>query len=310
MTLDAGRPDIPQSLRALMADIGPRWRSDVPGHVKLMVTEFSKLHEPAANPSSRVTADIVYGPHPRQQFDLFQPAAVASDRPLVIFVHGGAFITGHRNRTPQIYANVLHYFARHGIAGINVGYRLAPEAQYPAASQDIASVVRWAHDNAARYGWNARRIFLMGHSAGGAHTGSYAYDKRLHPPAGPGLAGLIVIGGRMRADVLDENPNAAKVAAYYGSDASRLDDCSPVSHIDADSVPTFIAMGEFENPLIDVYCLELAYKLAQAKRCAPPLLWLRGHNHTSMIGHVNTSEDVLGRAIREFIAQPARADPY
>jgi hypothetical protein len=44
--------------------------------------------------------------------------------------------------------------------------------------------------------------------------------------------------------------------------------------------------------------------LAAAKRRAPPLLWLKGHNHTSMIAHINTAEDVLGRAMLAFIDAP------
>jgi acetyl esterase len=76
-----------------------------------------------------------------------------------------------------------------------------------------------------------------------------------------------------------------------------------VTHVDATSVPTFIATAEFENPLIDVYCLELAYRLAAAKKMAPPFYWLKGHNHTSTIAHFNTAEDALGRACLAFMEQ-------
>jgi hypothetical protein len=61
-------------------------------------------------------------------------------------------------------------------------------------------------------------------------------------------------------------------------------------------------MAEFENPLIDVYCLELAHRLAAVKGHAPPVMWLPGHNHTSIIGHFNTAEDQLGASIRQFMA--------
>jgi hypothetical protein len=65
------------------------------------------------------------------------------------------------------------------------------------------------------------------------------------------------------------------------------------------SLRTLIAYAEYENPLLDVYALELAHRLAVAKRQAPPLLRLAGHNHTSPIAHINT--DQLGAAIRAFI---------
>lgn len=297
-------PPISPALRSLMAEIGPRWRQNTGGHVKLMIEEFSRVLAEAPKEGVRVERDVAYGAHPRQRFDVFSPEGGGARRPALLFVHGGAFVEGHRNRSSEIYANVLYYFARHGVTGINIGYRLADDSPYPAATQDIATVVAWTREHHAELGIDPARIFLMGHSAGGAHVGSYAYDKRHHPAGGPGLAGLIVVSGRVRADNLPENPNARKVEAYYGTDASRFEDLSPVSHVGADSLPTLVAMAEYENPLIDVYCLELAYRLAAAKRRAPPLVWLKGHNHTSIIGHFNTEEDQLGRAILDFIERP------
>ena len=74
-------------------------------------------------------------------------------------------------------------------------------------------------------------------------------------------------------------------------------------HINRDSVATFVAWAEFENPLIDVYCAELVFRLAEAKRKAPPMMWLPGHNHSSAIAHIGTSEDRLGKAIVSFITK-------
>jgi len=125
--------------------------------------------------------------------------------PVVLFVHGGAFVSGHRNRTEQIYSNVLYYLARNGVAGINIGYRLANDAVYPEATNDIAAAVAWAHEHAAEFGWDPARIFLMGHSAGAAHAGSYAYDPRFRPARGAKIAGMIVVSGRVRVDNLPEN---------------------------------------------------------------------------------------------------------
>jgi acetyl esterase/lipase len=296
-------PAIPETLRALMAEVGPRWGTNPAAHVKLMVEQFTEVLKKSPKDGVTVRLGVAYGTHPRQVFDVFTPDGENRPRPAVVFVHGGAFLDGHPNRSEEIYSNVLHYFARHGIVGINMGYRLAGDAKYPGATQDVARVVALVHARAQEIGVDPSRIFLMGHSAGAAHAGSYAYDKRLHPAEGPGIAGFIVVSGRVRAETLSDNPNAHKVAAYYGtSDPNELDDVSPVNHVGADSVPTFVAWGQFENPLIDVHCAELVYRLAAAKRHSPPTLWLRGHNHTSTIGHINTSEDELGRAMLDFIA--------
>ncbi|MET4290540.1 acetyl esterase [Bradyrhizobium sp. LB8.2] len=301
--MDHKRPGIPSELRALMAEIGPLWSPAK--HVKLMLDKFSEIHRTAQTENVDVRAEIAYGTHPRQRFDVYLPAGPSGGRAAVLFVHGGAFLDGHRNRTDEINANVLRYFARNGVVGINIGYRLADDTRYPGATDDIASVVGWAHEHGAEIGIDGNRIFLMGHSAGAAHTGSYAYDRRRQPAAGPGLAGHLVVSGRVRAETRPENPNAHKVVSYYGTDSPDfLTDVSPVCHIDERSVSTFVAWAEFENPLIDVHCAELCFRLAQAKRRSPPSMWLRGHNHTSSIGHINTAEDELGVAMLDFIANP------
>jgi acetyl esterase len=298
-------PEIPDTLRALMAEVGPKWGTNPAGHVKLMVEQFTEVLKLAPKDGVTVRRGIAYGPHPRQYFDLFTPDGGAQARPAVVFVHGGAFLDGHPNRTEEIYSNVLHYFARHDMVGINMGYRLAGDAKYPGATRDIARVIAWIRAHAQEIGVDSSRIFLMGHSAGAAHAGSYAYDRRLQPAEGPGIAGFIVVSGRVRVETLPENPNAPKVAAYYEtSDPGKLDDFSALSHVDAGSVPTFVAWGEYENPLLDMHCAELVWRLSAAKRRAPPTFWLRGHNHTSTIGHINTAEDDLGRAMLDFIANP------
>jgi acetyl esterase len=293
-------PQIPDELRRLMAIIGPRWSESVTANVKLMVEEFSKVLRQAPPPAGiEVRRDISYGTHDRQVLDLFVPDGRAA-RPALVFVHGGAFVEGHRNRTPEIYANVPTWFAQHGVVGVNMGYRLAPDAVYPEATRDVDSVIRWTRDNAGALGVDPDRVFLMAHSAGAAHAASYAYDQRLQPSGGPQIAGLVIVSGRVRADNRPDNPNARKVEAYYGADAD-FEDVSPVAHVTGESVPTFLAWAEHENPLIDVYCAELAYRLAAAKRRSPPVVWMKGHNHTSIIGHIGTAEETLPRAILSFI---------
>jgi len=221
--------------------------------------------------------------------------------PVVVFAHGGAFVEGDKERTPEVYGNVLRRLARGGVVGVNMEYRLAPEFKYPAASDDVAGALAWTRANIARFGGDPARIFLMGHSAGAAHTGSYAYDARRHGKDGPRIAGHIVVSGRVRAEMRADNPNRSKVAAYYGEDAALQEDCSAVSHINAASVPTMIAMAEFDNPLIDIHCIELAHRLAQAQNRAPRTLWLEGHNHTSIIAAMDTADDRLGGEILDFI---------
>jgi acetyl esterase/lipase len=298
-------PQISPELRTLVAEIGKRWTIDRSANIAVMIDRFTELLREMPRDGIAVQRDLSYGPHPSQQLDVYTPTDETKHRAAVIFVHGGAFMDGHRNRTDRIYSNVPLYLARNGILGINIGYRLGKDVGYPGATEDVGRAVAWTHAHAHELGIDRKRIFLMGHSAGAAHAGSCACDKRLQPAEGPGIAGFIVVSGRVRADNRPENPNADKVVAYYGtSDAARLDDASPVSHVAADSVPTLVAWGEYENPLLDMHCAELVFRLSQAKKRSPPVVWLRGHNHTSTIAHIGTADETLGREILNFIADP------
>jgi len=296
--------EIPASLRALMAEIGPRWGENASVNVRFMAEEFTKVHKHAVKDGVVVKRDVHFGPHERQALDIYSLEKPRGLMPALLFVHGGGFVDGARNRTDEVFANVGYYFARRGIVGINVGYRLAPEAPYPQGSMDVRAGVEWVRTHASELSVDPARLFLMGHSTGAAHSASYAYDRRLQPKEGPGIAGLIIVGGRVRVDNLPENPNARKVEAYYGTDTSKYEDYSPVNHVGPDSVPTMVAWCEFENPLLDVYSAELVHRLAVAKRRAPPTHVLKGHNHTSMVAHLNTAEDDFGAALRDFIAHP------
>jgi acetyl esterase/lipase len=302
MDSQASGAEVPASLRALMAEVGPRWAANVASNVRLMVDHFTPVLARAPKQGVEVTRNVSYGEHVRQQLDVYA-ARFAAPQPVVIFLHGGAFVDGARDRSPEIYANVHYFLARHGAIGVNLEYRLAPQYPYPSGIEDVALAVAWVRANIGRFGGDPGRIFLAGHSAGAAHAAGYAYDERHHLHGGAGVAGLIVLSGRVRADNSAENPNARKVEAYYGTDPACYDDRSPISRVNADSVRTMIAFAEFENPLLDIYCLELAYRLAAAKRKAPRVLRLDGHNHTSLIAHINTTEDRLGREMLAFIGE-------
>ncbi|MFZ4286218.1 alpha/beta hydrolase [Variovorax sp. HJSM1_2] len=294
-------PAIPPSLRQLMAEVGPIWGSAVQAHVKLMTQEFSAVLRSASRPTCAVSRNIAYGEHARQVLDVYTPEPSQSAAPVLMFVHGGAFVDGDKDRTDEVYSNVCRYFARHGVVGINVEFRLAPESMFPGGTQDMAAAVAWARSQVKAFGGDPERIFLMGHSAGAAHAAHYAYDQAFHPPEGSGLAGLVVVSGRVRSENSAANPNASRVEAYYGKDLDKMNQGSAVNHVGPHCVPTLIAIAEFENPLLDVHCSELFHKLSALRQKAPRFLQLKGHNHTSMVAHFDTAEDTLGREILAFM---------
>jgi acetyl esterase/lipase len=169
------------------------------------------------------------------------------------------------------------------------------------------------HANAAEHGDDPERLFLFGQSAACAHCASAVWDQRLRTTGqGLALAGLTLTSPRVRADLRPENINAAGVAAYFGDDPRQFDDRAPLLHARPDTPPTFVALAQYENPLIDVYALELSHRLAQIHDAQggpmPRVLQLPDHNHYSLMAQFNTAHNPLGNEIRDWCERIERGE--
>ncbi len=152
----------------------------------------------AAGGTYKATPNQAYGPHPRQQLDVYQPInsanAAAGGAPIVVFFYGGSWTTGER----KDYLFVGEALASRGIVVVVADYRLSPEVRYPVFLQDSAQAVRWARDNAQRLGADPAKLYVMGHSAGAYNAAMLALDARWLAGAqmsAEQLAGWIGIAG-------------------------------------------------------------------------------------------------------------------
>ena len=293
--------NLPPAARERMAAIGPVWGSEIQKNRGHVLEAYTPLLAKSPKAGISVTPDLPYGKHARQVLNVFSPAN-AKNAPVVVFVHGGAFVRGNKSDNGEIYDNVLYYFANQGCIGVNIEYRLAPEAQYPGAAEDVRDSLAWIREHIAEYGGDPKRIFLIGHSAGGTHVATYVFDPVMKRAEDDGLAGLILVSARLRADVLPANPNAQAVRAYFGEDASLYDERSPVTHAAKNTtLPVMIAIAEFENPLLDGYGAEMYQALRASRNSTPRFVQLMAHNHTSIMAHLNTEEDWLGGEMLAFM---------
>jgi acetyl esterase len=293
-------PTLTDAERATLLEIGPRWGQDIQKHRDIVFGIYDRYLAKASK-VAEVEHNVAYGAEPRQVLDVFVPQGPKHGGVLA-FVHGGAFVRGAKVVSPEIYANVLWYFARHGFIGVNIEYRNGDKAPYPGGSVDVGGAIRWIKDNIARYGGDPNRIHLAGHSAGSTHIATYALDPAVRPVGGPGIASLVLLSGRLRIDTHPDNPNAEPVKIYYGADASRYEERSCVAHAEKCDMPVFIGIAEHENPYLDIYGLEFAHRVAVKRKRAPRVVRLMHHNHISLVAHIGTAEDMLGQEIRDFIA--------
>lgn len=289
----------PENWRRLEA-VNACWNDDIVKNRAVVLDIYSPLAERADKSGLTLSTNLAYGADPRQCLDVFTPSG-AKDRPVLVFVHGGAFTRGSKSVDGNIYDNVLYWFARQGFVGVNIEYRLAPAARFPAGAQDVGLAVDWIAKNIGRYGGDPKNIVLMGHSAGGCHVASYLLDPEAGVTPHASIKAAILVSARLRLETLPGNPNAKNVAAYCGDDPAVLERCSPVTHIERCRWPVFVATAEYENRYLDSYGLEFASRLGMVRGQAPRFVQMLGHNHTSTVAHFNTGEEWLGRQILEFL---------
>jgi len=261
---------------------------------------YAPLQQKEPYPGVKVHRDVRYGPADRNLLDVFTPDDGAAPRPILIFVHGGAFIGGNKRTTPDspFYDNVMLWAARHGFIGINITYRLAPKSPWPAGAEDIASAVQWVSANAAEAGGDASRIFLMGHSAGAVHVATYVAHPEFHKVKGGGLAGAIMASGVYD---LTATPLGDQEMAYFGSDPSRFRERSSLAGLQATTLPLMIISAELDLPrFVEQFDL---LKHAACKRVTgcPRTVMLPQHSHMSEVYAINTDDDRLTREMLEFM---------
>ena len=287
-----------REVQSAMTATGSTWNHSLRPDLSAMREAFAALHAAAPKDGVVVTKDVAYGPHPRNLLDVYKPSRGASPTPVVIFVHGGAYVGGDKS----YYGNVTTWFARQNVLGINATYRLAPSAKWPSATEDIAGMVKWTRENAARLGGDPNRIVLIGHSAGATHVANYIFNESLQPSGGPGVAGTVLISGRYRLSYDPADPNGKAMQAYFGEDALAYADRSAISHIkDAARIPLFTVIAEYELAGLDIMGAELLAGLCARDASCPRFTRLQKHNHGSEVFSFNTQDEQLGREILEFM---------
>jgi acetyl esterase/lipase len=109
--------------------------------------------------------DVPYAPlSGAQKMDIYLPVAGKGPFPVVMFVHGGAFLLGDKALNElEDATDVLDK----GYAFVSINYRLSTKAHFPAQINDVKGAIRFLRANASKYDIDASRIASWGASAGG-----------------------------------------------------------------------------------------------------------------------------------------------
>ena len=120
---------------------------------------------PNANAAGKVIKDIEFAVVQSQslKLDLYLPDKPKGSR-LVVWIHGGGWHKGSKDKC------FITWLPKHGYTVASISYRLSNVAKFPAQLHDCKGAVRWLRANAGKYGYNPKRIFVAGASAGGHLT--------------------------------------------------------------------------------------------------------------------------------------------
>lgn len=190
-----------------------------------------------------------YGDDAAQRLDVYSPKQ-ATNRPVVIFWHGGSWTSGRRG----LYRFVGAALAERGFVTVLPDYRLFPQAKFPLFLQDGARAIAWVQQHAQQFGGDPHRIVLMGHSAGAHEAAFLAYDRQLLLQAGANpqwIVGFVGLSGPYALVPDSEVLNTIFASPYQEAD------WQPVRFVTPRAPPTFLAHGMAD----DVVSIQHAEKL-------------------------------------------------
>lgn len=272
-------------------DLGPRFDAEVLATTRNLY-RTAALQLPWAHREGR--NDFAYGADERHRLDVYPADAPGS--PVMLFIHGGGFVGGDKRGDDCFYGNVGRYFAAHGFCAILANYRLAPAFAWPSGIEDMAAVVAWVTTNAADHGGDPARIFLIGQSAGAAHSAAYLFDPRADPRHRAAIKAAALLSGFYVA----KEPMLAGPRLYVGEDIAQWADRSVVTYVTADHPPLLLSVAQYDPAQIAGQTFELALALNSAAASPPQLVWFEGHNHVSTVHGLGVGGDEVGTTLRAF----------
>jgi acetyl esterase/lipase len=260
---------------------------------------YAPLQQKEPYQGVRIERDIRYGAAEPDLLDVFMPESPSPQRPVLVFVHGGAFIGGNkRGPGSPFYDNIMLWAVKNGFVGVNLNYRLAPQSTWPAAPEDLSAAIGWVTANVAAHGGDPARVYLMGHSAGATHVGSYMSHPEFWGAKGSGVAGAILVSAfyDLTRMTLNDGPSA-----YFGTDPARYAERSSFNGLLKSRTPLMITAAELDPPQF-VSQLELMKDaLCKSERGCVRSFLLPQHSHMSEVYSINAQDTRLTDEILDFV---------
>jgi para-nitrobenzyl esterase len=253
--------------------------------------------------------------------DLYREERQPKPRPLVIYVHGGGWMSGHTRHSGAFehWPAVLASLAAKGYVVASIEYRLSGEARYPAAIDDVRASIKWLREHAAEWGIDPKRAVIWGGSAGGQLAALAATSCAV---AAECVQGAVAWYGIFDFRTLASSPGPiggngrfapdSAPARYLGCTAKpcaseTLMSASPAAHVDANDPPVLLVHG-VNDRTVSVEQSRAFYRALRSKGVDARLIEIPGVDHSFVGSTPEATRDASWRALNEtfdFIAHVA-----
>lgn len=193
------------------------------------------------------------------RLDACLPSQRESSLAAVVLVHGGGWTGGRRDA--QQWEALCEDLAATGYAAFTVDYRLAPDAPFPAAFNDVQAAVEWLRDpdQVDRFGIDPDRIGILGGSAGGNLAGLVGTDGDGNLTDGARVRTVVSLSGPMdlREAAIGSATRQQVGTALTFLGCDTIDDCpssdpaSPITSVDPTD-PPFLLIHAEDDPVVPV----------------------------------------------------------
>jgi arylformamidase len=237
---------------------------------------------------------FAYGPTDIEALDVYQTHR--PNAPINIFLHGGAFNMG----LAKHYAFAAEMFVRSGAHLVVPDFARAKDVGgtiMPLVEQ-VRGAVAWVHRNAQGFGGSPERIYVSGHSSGGALAGMLLitdWRKQFGLPVDTVKGGLCCSG---TYDMYGFRHSSAGAQFKFTDDIEQA--LSPMRYIERVNAPVVVAYGSLETAWFQNQSRDFAAALRAAGKPVQ-LIVAEGYNHFEVIETLANPYGVLGRAMLELV---------
>jgi len=157
-----------------------------------------------------------YGEGPSETVDIFLPPDAEGPRPVHVFIHGGYW----RMFSKRDYSLIAETVTEAGAIAVIVDYALMPSVGMEIIVDQMARMRRWVVDNIVRFGGDASRLTISGHSAG-----AQLATKSISLPARSRMVRDVkefFTAATTGTEIRVTSPVAIQMLGLLGNDSSRV----------------------------------------------------------------------------------------